>query len=300
MTLILSYAHPLFAQHASDRLTSRPAGTSWDDRANKAVLVLARDGAFIAGYTGAANLGDRFTDEVMASGAAERDLRSPHSYSVMMGPSRRLRDVGQTMLKICRGVRAEADRARLPMELSPQIVCVGWKWDPRTGRSVERLLWLAARRSPGHPKAGTYGIANITPTADSVTMLPIPDGYITEAEREPFLRRLIGHGSDQGATEAMLVETIREVGRANAGRVGEEVLSVTLPNPGRGVKAEAFITFTGAPSSHGGYSPWILADSSVVAPSAMAGGWHIPFGPWMIVTRGPAGPGGGFESYPRR
>lgn len=65
MTFVLPLATPLYVSQVTDRLVTF-AGKPYDPLANKNVLYCARDGVVAIGYSGAADVDDRPTDEWIA------------------------------------------------------------------------------------------------------------------------------------------------------------------------------------------------------------------------------------------
>ncbi len=162
MTLSLTIQSRSIVVQAADRLVSRSdTGDPWDRVANKTVLCSCADGAAVVTYSGAAIIGRRFTDEILASAPGSQDL-SDATFSARIGPERRC-DVGQTVLRMTGAIRRAASVLALPASQYPLLTIAGWKWHAVTEsdrgirlRGIQPFLWGAAY----DPSQGRYHIHN--------------------------------------------------------------------------------------------------------------------------------------------
>jgi hypothetical protein len=294
VTLTLTFSTENFGIHCADRLVTK--GTLRDPLANKTILAMGTNGGVVASYTGAAELGGRFTDEVIASAMAGEDLRPDETgRSGMRFGGRRRRDIGLMIVLACRAVEDEFTRSGLPLSYAPSIVFLGWQWKRKgnEGRGIRRFLWLldcdaASGSWRIHPK-------RFRPGEGFLWALP---NWLGDDGISALLASLNPIGGDRHAVEAVLIDAIKSEAARNH-LIGTEVIAVTFPHPAD--PDELTIRFAGSPGTFGGYSPWIISDASVSAPADLSPNWQFGFGPWTTMTRGPEPEGRfrGFESTRR-
>jgi hypothetical protein len=104
MTLVLSLATPAYLLHVSDRLVSR-TGVPHDRLAHKTVVLRGTDGLLVFGCTGLAFVDGVPTDTWIADVLSGRSCLGQDG-ALRLGTFP-VRDVGWSLLTLCRRVRAE-------------------------------------------------------------------------------------------------------------------------------------------------------------------------------------------------
>lgn len=301
MTLLLTFARPAFVIHVADRLVSR-AGTAVDREANKTVLFLGRDGAGVMSYTGAANLGTRRTDEVIASAVARDDLsaRPISALRSRLGPSYQVGDIGQVVLDIAHSLSAAAPDS-LSARIVPRFVATGIQWkfrEPDLLYRIHPFIWAGERRDP---KSG-YKIFSHARTEGS-HLHALPEGWLAAHEGQELLGRCLALGDHPDAVASELAQAVRDVASRNPEVIGSDLMSVSIPSPA--FDQTVLARFDGDPSPYGGFTPWIVTANMVMSPVKASDGWFAPFGPWTLAIVAPAGAligmaSGQFEARPQR
>ena len=294
----VSLAAAPFVQQAADRLVSRGAAR-WDSESNKTVLFRARDGIGVVSYAGAAHMGDRYTDAVIASAIAGRPL-DDDEYSVtarLGGKPWRLPDVGLAMLRIVNELRREATACATPRDLWPTVVAVGWKWHPVRAFwvGIREFLFLATPR-----QSGRYEITDRRRAGSRLVIWPI--GYVAPKEIAALGRDVVAAGPEPSATGEVMARAIRQTGDRcrSQGRdvIGEDVMTITIPHPAAARQID--VEFTGSPSAHGGYWPWVVGSRLIVAPSSVTEGMGLQLDGFSLRPFGPFIEGVGMASHRRR
>ncbi len=297
MTLLLTFVHRNSVIHAADRLVSR-GDQPFDRESNKTVVFQARDGVGVVSYTGAAHIGGKHTDEIIASAIFGEDAVpvGVPEFTVRFDPPGRVPDVGKLSLDVARALREAADEAGVRERDLPRFVMAGIKWKRRSATflvSIEPFLWVGRRR----PGRGTYSMSG-KPWDRRPWLQGLPHEWIGTDEAQALFDRCVAHGVNLRAVANELAGMIREVAARHPNAVGSDVMTVIIPNPAADRKLT--IRFEGVASAYGGWLPWIVQPGFLIAPAQSSDGWNISFPPWDIVTEAPRGPEDGMGPSLRR
>ncbi len=267
-----------------------------DRESNKTVLFVGRDGGGVISYSGAAVIGGVHTDDIIASAIQGDDLRSGSGFTIRLGGGRRPADVGMLTLRVAKGLREAADAARTEISVLPRFVAAGFKWkvrSPTLAVGIRPFLWRGDRK----PGRGTYSISH-KPWDNPLWIDGLPSEWISHRQGRELFDRAAACGDDADMVSRELSSTIRDVSIKHPSTVGSDLMVVVVPNPA--TNPRLIVRFDGAPSTHGGWFPWIVAPALVAAPAPASNAWHMPMTPWEIVTEAPIGPNLGFGSSPHR
>jgi hypothetical protein len=296
VTQTLTFVRGDVVTHVADRLVSR-GGAPWDPESNKTVIFTGDLGVGVISYSGAAFIGPRHTDELIASAVAGENVEDALADSaIVMGGARAIPDVGQVALRVARRLEREGDAAQVPELLLPQFVAAGWKWRlrrPNMAVGIEPFAFVAVRRQG----RGKYAIADQWNGRDprAAIVVPVPRGWIPNSVGKGLVQRLSGAAPE--SVTALLIEATREAARS-APAIGTDVMAITIHQPT--AQRDVLVHFDGTPSVHGSWSPWVVAPDYLQGPIQWASGWDVPFGLFRIVSSGPEGGDIGLDTHKRR
>jgi hypothetical protein len=306
MTLVVTFATPIYVIQVSDRLVtqrfqrgSRTSTEAFDVYANKAVLYAARD-AFVAfGYSGPAYIEGLTTDRWIAQ-LLHGEPVAPLGEIIGMkfGPAPQHLDIGQSLelvrsqLEILFQTRPASYSPKLPLT----VAVGGWKW-----HKAETQMW---------PFFAKIVVDRTTP----VTYRTITSARYWGWEANKYAFDAIGSSAEQAkrairtklATitrlyanecEDLLIEVIREASQ-NDESVGKDCMSVVmLP------KEDPFVVIRYQPElptlgeltvrnkAHKvplAFWPWVVLPRLLIPPQVQTGGLpHIPLGSSRIQFESP-------------
>jgi hypothetical protein len=289
VTLLVSKVCKSFALQVSDRLvtyagsrTARP----FDAASNKTVVFQASNGIASLSYTGLSYLGAKTTDTWIAErlvGQAMPEMAPDTPFTMHLGKREgRWHSMGLGLQLLADGLTSQAAKDPALRSHPITVVFAGWLWYRRRRKRPRPIFGAVHSVGPEHRYSVDYSERIC---GDRFTAMPVPVGYLSPSERQPFLEKL--KPLDAAANIAEMIGTIRMVS-ARAPAVGGDCMVVYISNPastGRCVRARyvAQDPYTvlrpgsGLTRSSVAFGPWLVGDSTVVAPSLMIGGGPATF-----------------------
>jgi hypothetical protein len=327
MTLIAAAASNHAVWQVSDRLVSTKTG-KFDELANKSVIFAGATWIATLGYTGTAYIGSLPTDEWIAETLlkaaiprreftgelvvpATQDFPVPHnSIPDFVQPGATLVHVGRqkTFLNLSAAMyhlANEIDNAfssgLVPANASMhglEISVAGWEWSAH--RPSRPVLFSLLKR----PGKRTQRVRGAPRRFTGMYFRFVPRGYSTPDDVAHFRSRATG----LVATEPALIESVQRIAAREPDRIGNELMSVVIPEPRRyrGIEIRFVplqpvkMTIYGKPTEIA-YTPWILTPGGWAAPAIMVGTQRLQLGGWRIILEAPRSTGAVLGAmYPQR
>lgn len=235
MTLHLALYSGNYVLHLSDRLLSVNRSGRFEDwwtRANKTVIVQARDGTVSIGFSRLAHIS-----------SLPADLWIIERLTGVETPTNRAGDGPPAQMFVGQSVRARVEDVIsnlrkaldecLPHEagasLGLDIVLTGWRWTPHVAKSVTAML---SHDGPGHVcQLGRY--TSYRWHDSRFNLLATGQHALFSKYGLPLLRSLVRDKPrmDVFEMESYLLEAMRETASQPASGIGMEFMSVLMPGP---------------------------------------------------------------------
>ena len=243
MTAHLTLLHSAHVLVVSDRLLTLNVGgtnTTWDDTANKTILVMARNGAVVVCYAGLAHIGGKPTDIWLVDLITRRDpnpgFRGLHGPRALLesGPPWPDLTIGALRDRIIEGIRTDfAQETAADRGNGLEVMISGWTWRRRTRGGVPKMKTILNFITP-EIAATERGFDSLRP----VYAARLGRGnYRRDASigslsgRRRHLEALFG-GTGlvyEHTFEAAMVAELRDHAEVSNTTVGREYISVFLP-----------------------------------------------------------------------
>lgn len=284
MTLILRARAPGFVIQASDRMVSLRRGTAleqYDAASNKSLIYYAEDGILTLAYTGLAYIARKTTDQWIAETmcgvpfpeGCTQSYRYVREWRLINAA---LRNVGEALDRAYENSNEVPSRSR---DISMIITGVGWHVNRRRTKAWNIAFDLVKSGSGSRSVLSYWHRHGAGFAAEG-------SGYklITDAMLEPYYA-----APDPLAKARALAGVIKEVSQWDAS-VGPDALAVILMPPGCEGSGIAYYT-RHYEASEGPlgleppvfYSPWVLTQEFVSAPSRVWGSTIDLAGSWRLA-----------------
>jgi hypothetical protein len=303
MTLILTRASQKYVLQVTDRLvTEKKSRKPFEEVANKNILYCARNGIATIGYTGHAIIGGVTTDqwivEKMTGVSFSRNRKLPAIRNVTFPWI----DIGQCL----RILKEKLDNAQEDIHPSLKkdwiastfdVSVAGWQWDKK-GRSKPFMASCSKPENSGSFEL-TY-IPRTDLTRGKFNLCAAPAVNISKSRLRKLKDDISSRSIDE--TERLMVETIREIS-TQVPEVGPNCMSIFISPPSVGRVRTRYVpvtstnaiaaTETGELHLTVAFSPWVIGQNVIVAPSLISGhGISVPLGqcPYNIDLEAPVNP----------
>jgi hypothetical protein len=273
MTQIINVTLARHVVHVSDRLLSRRghAGgfTSFDRNSNKLVVVVARDGLAVLGYTGRAFLGGMSTDRLLAEVAAGRSIGSG-DFIASFGQNEPMVNLGLISLRILDRLNLEWSRLSSSEQASQlEVLLSGWI---RRGPIAVPFHWSISKVTTAVGwQFRIYRFERMWPSWSKFAISATPD---VEPSVFELLRKRMREVAVPGveATCEVLRDFMGMIANLRPETVGKSYMQAILsPWESPNLKLRMTVSREDAKMDipHLGFTPWIVLRSGVWAPSEM-------------------------------
>jgi hypothetical protein len=281
VTLILGRASQDYVLLVTDRLVTC-ARRSFDGVANKNLIYHGSDGIVVMGYTGHSYIGDIPTDQWLAEKLTgfhfDRD-RKPHAFTEWTPD--RLLSIGSAVTRLASALDTALEAVRSDWQSdwrqkSFDIMIMGWQWN-RKGRVRPLIGWISKEREAVAFRVG-YA-PRYWYIGGRFRIVAAPAGNIGDAKLGELRDAIASKYPDDA--EALMAATIRDIA-VRLPEVGPDCMSILIPSPGKGeiriryvptVPTEPELITRGAARRFAtGFSPWLIGNGVIAAPSRISGG----------------------------
>jgi hypothetical protein len=300
VTIVVSVCVDGVGIQASDRLVTVEAA-EYDPVANKAIVLVARDGLLTIGYSGLAYIRNVPTDEVIAGLLAGDNL----SQGMMGGLSGTVANLWDRIDDLRTGLSRWFQPLRLEHRCQPlELSIVGFQ---RRRDSWRRVSWEITNHGAG----STFELIDYTPR-DRLphlrrvgSQLPYQVIGTFDAQADDDLRNAFGVASGGGAEELenALVDGIRRIAKRTP-VVGSDCLTLRI-TPFAQPPEQPHLLVRYHPDLHGRatlrsearddievpaiFTPWIITPGLYIAPSIVTGGGNSTVNGLIYRTELPQG-----------
>lgn len=281
MTILLSLAYASYAIQVSDRLLTVEKGDGrfepWDPVANKAVVLLGRDGLVNMAYTGPAHVGSVTTDEWLArvlSGEDPSPDQSKYAFAHVFGrPARFLAaHLTDVVTRLNEAVASRSVTHRLAVDF------VGLRWQNRGRRAwpvVGKIAWSLGN--------GGYRWSMCKRRWGWESGRAFLSGASGRSERQArtLLRGRLACVDlrDRDQAIAAMIDVLRSLPPHDP-TVGKDCMVTTIQrsSPHASIRYEPYdvrqisVVFGGQTVAlEAAFTPWIVTPETIVAPSEIVG-----------------------------
>jgi hypothetical protein len=299
VTLILTTISHHGIVQVVDRLVTRRTQSGldrFDPRANKNVLLAAKDALVTISYTGLAYLDDLPTDEWLVQTVLRRPIpRGPDGVrpaAIVFDSPSTWPSIGEVVEGLAGSVAAAFAR------LTPK----SWQDSPLT---IFGAGWQLYRKKRPRPIAFTVskqeGVAPVTidrlprHIGSRVYLSALPDGQISREEHRALLQEIVN--SPPSHSDRIMVSFLREISKRET-TVGDQVTCVQIGHPREGVARVRYDSLVedrvqltmarGSLTVPVAFTPWIVTRGLSAAPAVLGGSatTQLDIGPWTLDLGG--------------